>query len=105
LTEPDSPVVGPAPIPSYCDERLHRLEISNWTSITINNDFAARVISLYLETDHPILGLFDADLFLDNLISGKLHFCSPLLVSALLCWACVSVSLRYYCFYLNASTA
>lgn len=94
LTEPDSPVVGPAPIPSYCDERLHRLEISNWTSITINNDFAARVISLYLETDHPILGLFDADLFLDNLISGKLHFCSPLLVSALLCWACEA-----YCYF------
>ncbi len=76
---------------SLCDERLGKIVISTWTKVPITNEFAARVISLYLETDHPLLGLFDADLFLDDLVSGQINFCSPLLVNALLCWACVSV--------------
>ncbi|KAK3933992.1 hypothetical protein QBC46DRAFT_325783 [Diplogelasinospora grovesii] len=78
--------------PVYCDERLRKLDISKWTRVSVSNDFAARAISLYLETDHPVLGLFDADLFLDNLVTVKLAFCSPLLTSALLAWACEAYS-------------
>lgn len=50
------------------------------------------MISLYLETDHPILGWFDAELFITALCSGFSNFCSPFLVSALLYWACVSTT-------------
>ena len=80
----------------YCDERLHQLVISRWTKVAVTDEFAAEVISLYLETDHPLLGLFDADLFLDNLVSGELNFCSPLLVNALLCWSCVSSDFFFF---------
>ena len=84
----------PAPSSPYnlCDDRLHQLQIDKWTNVSINDSLAARAISLYLETDHPVLGLFDADLFLDGLISGETNFCSSLLVTAVLCWACVSVA-------------
>jgi hypothetical protein len=43
----------------------------------------------YLETDHPILGLFDADLFLDDLSTYSYIFCSEFLVNSLLFWSCV----------------
>ena len=83
---------------SLCDERLGHIVISTWTKVPVTNEFAARAISLYLETDHPLLGLFDADLFLDDLVSGQINFCSPLLVNALLCWACVSFSFLFFFF-------
>ncbi len=89
---------------SFCDERLDQLVISTWTKVPVTNEFAARAVSLYLETDHPLLGLFDADLFLEDLVNGQINFCSPLLVNALLCWACVSFLVpRCFFYYILAS--
>jgi hypothetical protein len=75
---------------SYCDDRLHDLNISYWTDIDVSNDFAAQVISLYLQTDHPILGLFDPYLFIGDLIAMRDRFCSRLLVHSLMYLGCVS---------------
>lgn len=72
-----------------CDTRLRELSIWHWTNINIDNQLAAKCISLYLETDHPLLGHFDPELFIQDLISKGTEFCSPLLVNALLYWACV----------------
>ena len=79
-----------APQPPLCDQRLGQLQISKWTDVPITDNMAAAAISLYLETDHPVLGLFDDDLFLNDLVAHKRDFCSPLLVSALLCSSLVS---------------
>ncbi|KAK7219309.1 hypothetical protein V2G26_007312 [Clonostachys chloroleuca] len=76
------------PSPTLCDPRLQNLTIEFWTSVSISNDLAARVISLYLETDHPLLGHFDPDLFVHDLISHNSDYCSSLLVNALLYWGC-----------------
>ncbi|KAJ0108827.1 c6 transcription factor [Diaporthe amygdali] len=75
-----------------CDERLKHIRIRNWTQISISNQLAASLISFYLTVDHPILGLFDADLFLGDLVAHKTEFCSPLLLSAVLCFACQGYS-------------
>ncbi|KAK7227537.1 hypothetical protein V2G26_015540 [Clonostachys chloroleuca] len=83
--EPQPPPLG------FCDPRLKDLRIARWTTVDIDDSLAAKCISLYLETDHPLLGHFDPDLFLDDLISEQeeeQRFCSPLLVNALLYWAC-----------------
>jgi hypothetical protein len=64
--------------------------MSFWTSVSISNDVAAKIISLYLETDHPLLGTFDPDLFVDDLTNCRVRHCSPLLVSAIMYWGCVS---------------
>lgn len=80
---------GPTLPPVRPDPRLNSLDISFWTAVPIPNDVAANVISLYLETDHAILGLFDADLFIHDLTHYEFRYCSPLLVSALLSFACV----------------
>lgn len=74
-----------------CDLRLKDLDIQRWTSVEVENELATRCISLYLETDHPLLGHFDPDLFVSSLVSGQQgEHCSPLLVNSLLYWACVS---------------
>jgi hypothetical protein len=52
------------------------------------------VIALYLNNDYPVLPVFNADLFLRDLSQNRSYFCSRLLVSALLGWACVSQSSR-----------
>ena len=74
----------------YCDERLKDLDIQFWTKVPISNDFAARAISFYLETEHCINGFLDAELFVGDLVMHKLEFCSAFLVNSLLCLACVS---------------
>ncbi|KAI1633796.1 hypothetical protein F4809DRAFT_569424 [Biscogniauxia mediterranea] len=70
------------------DRRLEALVISRWTNVPISNELAATLISFYLETTYRWCPLFDADLFLDGLLSGTSHFCSRLLVSSLLSWVC-----------------
>ncbi|KAL3305782.1 C6 transcription factor [Colletotrichum asianum] len=76
------------PPPIQTDPRLKDLDITHWTAVSIPSDVAANVISLYLETDHAILGLFDTELFVHDLTHYEYQFCSPLLVSALLAFAC-----------------
>ncbi|KAK4082759.1 uncharacterized protein Triagg1_1649 [Trichoderma aggressivum f. europaeum] len=52
---------------SLCDSRLFQINISHWTNVPVSNETAARAISLYLETDHPLLGYFDPNLFVSDL--------------------------------------
>jgi hypothetical protein len=73
----------------YIDDRLAKVDFGRWTNVPVSNEFAAKVLSLYLEVFHPFLGFFDADLFLDSLISGETRFCSRMMVNALLAWTCV----------------
>ncbi|KAI5868169.1 hypothetical protein GGS23DRAFT_602066 [Durotheca rogersii] len=70
------------------DDRLKDLDIQKWTAVPIANELAATLISLHLEVENPWCPLFDADLFLEDCLQGRTHFCSRLLVSALLSWAC-----------------
>ncbi|KAG6997118.1 hypothetical protein FocnCong_v015159 [Fusarium oxysporum f. sp. conglutinans] len=70
------------------DERLEELNISFWTSVAISSDVAAKIISLYMETDHPLLGIFEPDQFVDDLTSCRLRHCSPLLINAIMYWSC-----------------
>lgn len=79
---------------ALCDPRLAKLDITGWTKVPITSTLAAHAISLYLKTDHPLLGFLDPDLFISDLTDGKTEYCSSLLVSSLLYWACVSIA--YY---------
>ncbi|KAK8093112.1 uncharacterized protein PG998_014513 [Apiospora kogelbergensis] len=96
-----APTSRPATPPSYIDERLHRLQVDYWTSVPISDGFAATAISTYLEVDHPFHALFDANLFLDDLINRNITFCSPFLVTSLLshaCYTCSAIDLRMSAF-------
>ncbi|SCN96599.1 related to nitrate assimilation regulatory protein nirA [Fusarium fujikuroi] len=67
---------------------LDQTEISSWTTLPIPNSIAVEAIALYLNNDYPVLPLFDADLFLRDLVHNQPYFCSRFLVAALLAWAC-----------------
>jgi hypothetical protein len=82
--------------PALCDSRLEDLDVGFWTTIDISADLAGRMISLYLETDHPLLGTFDPDLFVSDLAGKRSLFCNRLLFAAIMYWGCVSFS-RFLC--------
>jgi hypothetical protein len=86
---PSAARLGPENHTNLCDDRLNNLVIGYWTKVPITDVLAARLISMYLETDHPFWGLFDPDLFVTDLVEHRLRFCSPLLASSLLVRACV----------------
>lgn len=77
-------------VPRYFDSRLARLKIAFWTSVGATDEYAARAISLYLQTDYPVFGLFDADLFIRDLVEFNFDYCSAFMVSSLLAFASVS---------------
>lgn len=77
-----------------CDRRLLQLNIGYWTHQPIDNELAARAISCYLTLSHPFFSFFEANLFLDDLVGNRLHYCSPFLVNSLMAYACVSRLLR-----------
>lgn len=86
------PELTPRPLPtspsSRLLERLRGLRINYWTSVTISDELAAKVIALYFDTDHSLIGSFEPDLFVHALISHQGSLCSALLVNAVLYWAC-----------------
>ncbi|EFY97999.1 Zn(2)-C6 fungal-type DNA-binding domain protein [Metarhizium robertsii ARSEF 23] len=86
------PLEGSSPSSSerYYDSRLSLLNIRFWSRIKITNDLAATLLSLYLETDHITLGFFNYDLFLTDLVDQRVRYCSELLVSSILSWACLA---------------
>lgn len=88
-TTGDIDSADPSSKTGYCDPRLQAVRIDFWTNVEIDGDLATGLISLYLENDYPTTGLFDAGLFLDDLVNEGTTFCSPLLVNSILFWACV----------------
>ncbi|GKT83957.1 hypothetical protein Ct61P_01807 [Colletotrichum tofieldiae] len=69
------------------DERLHLVNITQWTPIPISKQLAINLISQYLENDYTIFPLFNADLFVRDLVDERHCFCSPFLVNSILSWA------------------
>lgn len=72
-----------------CDPRLQNLDITHWTDVPISSKQAAAAISLYLESEHPVIAMFDAQLFIGDLVYKRTDYCSPFLVNALLSYAIV----------------
>lgn len=83
FTSPSSPS-------GYIDARLGSIQMRRWSNVAISDDLAARVLNAHLVNDSPWLAYFNIDLFLDDFVNGRNRFCSPLLVSSLFAWACVS---------------
>lgn len=50
-----------------CDPRLASLNIGYWTSVHIPDHLAALLISTHRRADHPVYGLFDPDLLIEDL--------------------------------------
>lgn len=75
----------------YYDPSLAHLKIAFWTDVPVTDHWAAAAITMYLEMDHPVLGLFDPVWFVDRLVSHKIDYVTRLLVNSLLAYASVSL--------------
>ncbi|KAF2010055.1 hypothetical protein BU24DRAFT_496850 [Aaosphaeria arxii CBS 175.79] len=78
------PEEGAASGALYFDSRLASLHIDFWTTVPVSNSQAAEAISAFLEFQHPVWGVFDATLFVRDLVEHRFDFCSSFLVSSLL---------------------
>ncbi|KAI0435589.1 hypothetical protein F4803DRAFT_567533 [Xylaria telfairii] len=85
---PSGSAEPPEQYADYYDARLQYLHVGFWTDMRVSSDFAARVISLYLRTDHPLLGLFNSHLFITDLVSKRTDYCSRFLFHALMYLGC-----------------
>ncbi|KAI3329588.1 hypothetical protein F4824DRAFT_481941 [Ustulina deusta] len=88
ITGPSEYPEPPEQLVEYFDERFQRLQVVFWTDIEVSNDFAARVISVYMKTDHPLLGLFDTNLFITDLVNQHTKYCSRFLFHAVMYLGC-----------------
>ena len=78
-------------IQSLSDEPLFDVPAKPWTEVTEDDHFVSHLVSLYFTWEHAACHLIDRELFLEDMKNGQpdSHYCSPLLVNALLATACV----------------
>ncbi|KAF2004919.1 hypothetical protein P154DRAFT_425585 [Amniculicola lignicola CBS 123094] len=69
-----------------------RVQLSNkpstWTAVTQDLLFVERLFNLYFSWSHPFYVIFSRECFLNDFRSGRTKYCSPLLVNAILSYAC-----------------
>ncbi|KAK8129870.1 hypothetical protein PG999_002250 [Apiospora kogelbergensis] len=66
------------------DPKLDSADVAKWTTVSPDNSLLRRLLKIYFIFEFPFHPFFHKDLFLDDLLSGDLRFCSPLLVNAVL---------------------
>ena len=59
-----------------------------WTRVTRDTTFLEHLLDMYFCWAHPFYVLFSKKLFLDDMDKRRSKYCSPLLVNALLAFAC-----------------
>ncbi|KAF4429580.1 Conidial development fluffy [Fusarium acutatum] len=57
------------------------------TLLPVSDEYASSILSVHFENEHAMVGTFDIDAFLDDLVDCGGEFCSSFLVSSLLCLA------------------
>lgn len=81
---------GQSSLLDSADDLLRDLDLRHWTRVPISRELAIKAISVYLLTDHALLGHFDPELFLGDMMASRERFASRLLVNAFLFYCCVS---------------
>lgn len=73
------------------DERFPlqpRQSSEDWTRVTRDSVLIDHLLSMYFCWVHPTHQFLSKDVFLDDMANGQSKYCSPLLINALLAYAC-----------------
>ncbi|RBR26560.1 uncharacterized protein FIESC28_00636 [Fusarium coffeatum] len=70
------------------DPHLDAIKAKKWTKIIDDDKLLRKLIQIYLLKEYPFLPAFQKDYFLQDMLSGRKQYCSPLLVHAVLASAC-----------------
>ena len=73
------------------DRRLDAAIVSKWTAVSADDVLLRKLLEAYFLFEFTSLPCFHKDSFLEDLVACRHHFCSSLLVNAVLAAACVSV--------------
>ncbi len=71
------------------DARLSNVKISSWTSVCDDNTLMRNLFSEWVRCEYHFTAAFQKDLLLEDMATGREGFCSSLLVSIMLSYACV----------------
>jgi len=64
-------------------------EVSDWTTVTSDNDFVTDLLDVYFTWSHPFYLLFSEETFYHGMHNRKLKYCTPLLMNVVLAIGCV----------------
>ncbi|KAH7125261.1 fungal-specific transcription factor domain-containing protein [Dendryphion nanum] len=67
---------------------LEEHQNGTWTSVTDDIAFVERLLDLYFKWSHPFYVIFSRECFYKDFRSGRHKYCNPLLVNAILAYAC-----------------
>lgn len=85
------PYPEPFPAATVVDHRLNRIQPSNWTDVSSDDDFMRKLIQLYFFNEYAFWPCFHKDHFLDDMLSDSTLYCSSLLVNIVLARAVASL--------------
>lgn len=74
------------------DGRLASAKASDWTSVTTDDNLFRRLLRAYLIHEYCVAPAFQKDYFLYDLVRGKGHLCSSLLVNSVMAIGSVRIS-------------
>jgi hypothetical protein len=72
------------------DSLLDDSQPSQWTTVSSNDRLLRNILESYFVHQYPRQFFFVKNYLLEDMVSRRMEFCSPLLVNALLAKACVS---------------
>ncbi|KAI4948592.1 hypothetical protein J4E91_006018 [Alternaria rosae] len=75
------------------DPLLEDAQPSQWTSVSSNDQLLRNILESYFVNQYPRQFFFVKNYFLEDMVSRRAEFCSPLLVNALLAKSCASSGL------------
>jgi hypothetical protein len=75
------------------DPHLDAIKAKKWTTIIDDDKLLRKLVQTYFLKEYPFLPAFQKDYFLQDMLSGRKQYCSPLLVHAVLASACVGTAL------------
>ncbi|KAM0335092.1 hypothetical protein ACHAQA_000127 [Verticillium albo-atrum] len=70
------------------DRRIDLVTASQWTAITVSDVVVRKLLGVYFILQHPFYTFFQKDPFLEDMVSGRDRYCSPLLFNAVMAEAC-----------------
>jgi hypothetical protein len=73
---------------------VEKITTTPWTRVISDNQLLRRLIYSYFYHPHPCGPFVHKDLFLEDMAGGRIRFCSPLLVHAILSSASVRIICR-----------
>ncbi|EGX93535.1 C6 transcription factor, putative [Cordyceps militaris CM01] len=78
------------------DPRLNQIKPSEWTRVSQDDGLMRKMLQHFFMYEYQWHTSFQKDYFLDDMVSGKREFCSPLLVNSILAHACHSSNRTEY---------